>query len=419
MFREFIFGVVVVSRIHFWMFHEFGFVIIASSNFDLRSLSDLSEDEMDVENDMDLRAVNPKTDKMEAVLMSTPEGNDSGPSGDEDGSVSDHSCVGEPKKVPPGTLKLAALASATGGLPLSALHARASETSAAQMAEQEKADALLLQKVARSTLQQKSAELDKKKQEHTSAKDHMEPRAAKRAREAVAAVQEGLKPERTRRAVAETREHPGAVASKAAKREREQSAAKAARRAARQEERAAAEAKADAKLAKQERRAAKAADREREAAKAAHKLAKQDENAAAVGTAEEQSVAKATRRPDKAARKAAEQRAPEEQEEETLAVQEASKEVAIEEAKVVGDEGEAAELVPVIEQEMGPHLGAPAAAAGTDGEAAAADDSDGEAAATDENSGRPITSTLEAESEGEERHGKEDSKEDGKKEGDE
>ena len=387
------------------MFHDFGFVIIASSNFELRSLSDLSEDEMDIENDMDLRAVNPKTDKMEAVLMAT-EGNDSGLSGDDDGSESDHSCfgLGEPK-VPPGKL---AAPFATGGLPLSPLKAK---TGAAQMAEQEKVDALLLHETARSTPRQKSAELDKKKQkqgksfntEHTSAKDHMEPRAAKRAREAEAAVQESLKLERSRRAVAETREHPGAVASKAAKREREQSAAKAARRAARQEEeRAAAEAKADAdaKLAKQERKAAKAAN----------KLAKQDENAAAVGTAEEQSVAKATRRPDKAARKAAEQRAPEEQEEETLAAQEASKEVAIEEAKVVGDEGEAAELVSVIEQGMGPHLGGPAAAAGTDGEAAAADDSDGEAAATDEDG----TATSEAESDGEERHGKEDSQEDGK-----
>ena len=179
---------------------------------------------------MDLRAVNPKTDKMEVVLMSTPEGNVSGPPGGEDGSVSDQS---EPKKkVPPGTL-----------------HARASKTSAAQKAEQK-----ALQRTVCSALKQKSAELDKKQQqgkkkgtavsaegtpsntEHASAKDHMEPRAAKRAREAVAAVQEGLKPERTRRAIAETREHLGAVASKTVKLEREQSAAKAAHRAARQKE---------------------------------------------------------------------------------------------------------------------------------------------------------------------------------------
>ena len=337
---------------------------------------------------MDLRAVNPKTDKMEAVLMSTPEGNDSGPSGDEDGSVSDHSCVGEPKKkVPPGTLKLAAPASATSRLPLSPLHARASKTSAAQKAEQK-----ALQRTVCSALKKKgaavSAEGTPSNTEHTSAKDHMEPRAAKRAREAVAAVQEGLKPERTRRAVAETREHPGAVASKAAKREREQSAAKAARQAARQEERAAAEAKADAKLAKQERRAAKIADRERKAGKAANKLAKQDENAAAVGTAEEQSAAKATHRPVgcqsnapacKTARKFAVQRAPEEQEEKTS------------------------------------HLGGPAATCSCCDDIRSIDDySLDEAAATDDDSGRSITSTSESASEGKERHSEEDSEEDGK-----
>ena len=320
---------------------------------------------------MDLRAVNPKTDKMEVVLMSTPEGNVSGPPGGEDGSVSDQS---EPKKkVPPGTL-----------------HARASKTSVAVC----------------SALKQKSAELDKKQQqgkkkgtavsaegtpsntEHASAKDHMEPRAAKRARKAEAAVQEGLKPERTRRAIAETREHLGAVASKTVKLEREQSAAKAAHRAARQKERAVAEAEATAKLAKQERRrAATLAKQERKAAKAANKLAKQDENAAAVGTAEEQSAAKATNRPGKAARKAAEQRAPEEQEGKTLVAQdEASKEVLMKKV-----------LMKKVKRGQA-----------CSDDVRSIDDYD-EAAATDDDDSRSITSTSESASEGKERHSDEDS----------
>ena len=355
---------------------------------------------MDVENDMDLRAVNPKTDKMEVALMSPTEDNDSCPSEGEESSVSDHSCVG------PGTWKPAApKASAAARLPLSTLLAQAAKASAARKAEQKEADALLLQEAAkaRSTLQQKSAELGKTQRQgkkkgaaalpsntdHTSAKDHMERRAAKRARKAEAGVQ--VKPEqettdvkRTRRAVAETRKHGDAVASVVL-----QSAAKAARQAARQE-RAAAEAKADAKLAKQKRKAAEIADRdsERKAANAANKLAKQEKKAAAGAAAEascqkgEQSAAKTTRRAAKAAQKAAAQ------------------EDSSNEAAVVGDEVEAAD-VPVL----------------SIGEAAAADDSDGPAAAADDN-GLSISSASENEFEGDEED-EEDDKEDDEEDGEE